>query len=140
MFQPDGLGCHGELSGLDLGYWMLSVLGIIIGTSAVITLMAFGEGSMRDALEDINDVLHEVRDALNVPQADTLRLADQMASAWVSFATTGNPNNPKTPNWPAYDLTKRTTMVWDSESKAMDDPRGQFREFWANRAPGVGER
>src|SRR3954462_3460871 len=32
---------------------MLSVLGIIIGTSAVITLMAFGEGSMRDALEDI---------------------------------------------------------------------------------------
>ncbi|MCS7045949.1 MAG: ABC transporter permease [Gemmataceae bacterium] len=31
----------------------LSVLGIIIGTAAVITLMAFGEGSMRDALEDI---------------------------------------------------------------------------------------
>lgn len=32
---------------------MLSVLGIIIGTAAVIALMAFGEGSMRDALEDI---------------------------------------------------------------------------------------
>ena len=32
---------------------MLSVLGIIIGTSAVITLMAFGKGSMEDALEDI---------------------------------------------------------------------------------------
>ena len=31
----------------------LSVLGIIIGTGAVITLMAFGEGSMQDALEDI---------------------------------------------------------------------------------------
>src|SRR5437764_6489481 len=31
----------------------LSVLGIIIGTAAVIVLMAFGEGSMRDALEDI---------------------------------------------------------------------------------------
>jgi putative ABC transport system permease protein len=31
----------------------LSVLGIIIGTSAVITLMAFGEGSMQDALDDI---------------------------------------------------------------------------------------
>ena len=31
----------------------LSVLGIIIGTSAVIALMAFGEGSMQDALEDI---------------------------------------------------------------------------------------
>src|SRR4051794_16288946 len=32
---------------------VLSVLGIIIGTSAVITLMAFGKGSMEDALEDI---------------------------------------------------------------------------------------
>jgi putative ABC transport system permease protein len=31
----------------------LSVLGIIIGTGAVITLMGFGKGSMEDALEDI---------------------------------------------------------------------------------------
>ncbi len=31
----------------------LSVLGIIIGTGAVIVLMAFGKGSMEDALEDI---------------------------------------------------------------------------------------
>lgn len=31
----------------------LSVLGIIVGTGAVIALMAFGEGSMHDALEDI---------------------------------------------------------------------------------------
>jgi putative ABC transport system permease protein len=31
----------------------LSVLGIIIGTCAVISLMAFGEGSMQDALDDI---------------------------------------------------------------------------------------
>ena len=32
---------------------VMSVLGIIIGTMAVITLMAFGEGSMQDALDDI---------------------------------------------------------------------------------------
>src|SRR5712691_8900364 len=32
---------------------MLSVLGIIIGTSAVIGLLSFGEGSMQDALEEI---------------------------------------------------------------------------------------
>src|SRR5438093_12730461 len=32
---------------------MLAVLGIIIGTAAVIALMAFGKGSMEDALEDI---------------------------------------------------------------------------------------
>jgi putative ABC transport system permease protein len=41
------------------GLWLhklrafLSVLGIVIGTAAVIALMAFGEGSMHDALEDI---------------------------------------------------------------------------------------
>src|ERR1043165_5949445 len=41
------------------GLWLhklravLSVLGIIIGTAAVIALMAFGKGSMEDALEDI---------------------------------------------------------------------------------------
>src|SRR5256714_13611979 len=32
---------------------ILSVFGIIIGTGAVIILMAFGKGSMEDALEDI---------------------------------------------------------------------------------------
>ncbi len=32
---------------------LLSVLGIVIGTASVIALMAFGEGSMQDALEDI---------------------------------------------------------------------------------------
>jgi putative ABC transport system permease protein len=32
---------------------VLSVLGIIIGTAAVISLMGFGKGSMEDALEDI---------------------------------------------------------------------------------------
>src|SRR6516165_9980147 len=31
----------------------LSVLGIIIGTGAVVALMAFGEGTMQDALDDI---------------------------------------------------------------------------------------
>ncbi|HEY1191135.1 MAG TPA: ABC transporter permease, partial [Gemmata sp.] len=32
---------------------VLSVLGIIIGTCSVISLMSFGEGSMQDALDDI---------------------------------------------------------------------------------------
>jgi putative ABC transport system permease protein len=46
---------------------MLSVLGIIIGTAAVVALMAFGKGSMEDALEDIrrqgttNVIVHSVK-------------------------------------------------------------------------------
>src|SRR5262245_58427001 len=47
----------------------LSVLGIIIGTAAVILLMAFGEGSMHDALEAIkrqgatNIIIKSVKEA-----------------------------------------------------------------------------
>jgi putative ABC transport system permease protein len=49
----------------------LSVLGIIIGVASVIALMAFGEGSMQDALEDIkrqgatNIVVRSVKPADN---------------------------------------------------------------------------
>ena len=48
---------------------MLSVLGIIIGTGAVISLMAFGEGSMQDALEDIS----RGRDQHHRPQRQAAR-------------------------------------------------------------------
>src|SRR5438132_6690780 len=55
---------------------LLSVLGIVIGTAAVIALMAFGEGSMQDALEDIkrqgatNVIVRSVKPADN-SQANT---------------------------------------------------------------------
>jgi putative ABC transport system permease protein len=54
----------------------LSVLGIIIGVASVIALMAFGEGSMQDALEDIkrqgatNIIVRSVKPADN-SQANT---------------------------------------------------------------------
>lgn len=52
------------------------------------------------------------------------------ASAWVSFAKTGNPNNSKTPNWPAYDTAKRATMIFDNETRVENDPRAEIRKFW----------
>jgi len=60
---------------------ILSVLGIIIGTAAVIALMAFGKGSMEDALEDIrrqgtNNVI--VRSVKPVDVSSTQR------SSWVT--------------------------------------------------------
>lgn len=56
--------------------------------------------------------------------ADPQKLADQISPTWVAFARTGNPNNPAIPNWPAYDTTDRTTMVFDLVSKA----EAKFRE------------
>ena len=57
-------------------------------------------------------------------------LWDSFASAWVSFAKTGDPNNPKTPNWPAYDVANRATMIFDTEVRVENDPRGEIRRFW----------
>jgi para-nitrobenzyl esterase len=65
-------------------------------------------------------------------------LWDRFASAWVSFAKTGDPNHPKIPNWPAYDAAGRTTMLFDNEIRVENDPRGEIRRFWAEMPPAVG--
>jgi para-nitrobenzyl esterase len=54
-------------------------------------------------------------------------LADKVNSAWVSFARTGNPNNPKIPAWGAFDTKTRTIMVMDDEFKAVNDPLRETR-------------
>ncbi len=82
---------------------------------------------------DIGPSLHDIRHGLNGPSAEQLGLADQLASAWVSFAKTGDPNNARTPNWPAYTLAERSTLVFGgpaSATRAEDDPRSAFRTYW----------
>ena len=85
---------------------------------------------------DVSPTMHDIRFPLMGPTADSVRLADQLASAWVSLAATGNPNNPRTPDWPAYDAKSRTTMVFGDPSNAVNDPRRAFREYWSKRASG----
>ncbi|HEY2871118.1 MAG TPA: carboxylesterase/lipase family protein [Reyranella sp.] len=53
-----------------------------------------------------------------------LPLGKTMAGAWIAFAKTGNPG------WPAYDTTKRPTMVFDLESRVENDPFGAERRAW----------
>ncbi len=60
----------------------LSVLGIIIGTSAVISLMAFGEGSMQDALDDIK------RQGATNLIVRSVKPPDDSATAQRSYVTT----------------------------------------------------
>lgn len=79
---------------------------------------------------DVSPSMHDLRFPLLGPDTDYVRLADQLAGAWVSLAATGNPNNPRTPAWPAYDAKARNTMVFGSPSNAVSDPRRAFREFW----------
>jgi para-nitrobenzyl esterase len=58
-------------------------------------------------------------------------MADQISETYLAFARTGNPNHPKIPAWPAYDLTRRATMVFDLPSKVIDDPRGDERRMFS---------
>ncbi len=54
-------------------------------------------------------------------------LADRVSATWISFARTGNPNNPRIPNWPAFDAQRRAVMVIDDEWRAVDDPLRETR-------------
>lgn len=60
------------------------------------------------------------------------------ASAWVAFAKTSDPNNPKIPKWPAYDAATRATMIFDNDTRVENDPRGDIRRFWEQMPPPAG--
>lgn len=55
-------------------------------------------------------------------------MSSTVMAAFVRFARTGNPG------WPAYDLRARRTMVFDTYSRVVDDPRKWERALFA-RAP-----
>ena len=69
---------------------ILSVLGIIIGTASVIALMAFGRGSMEDALEDIrrqgttNVIVSSVK-PVDTPASATPRWNVSYGLTWEDF-------------------------------------------------------
>jgi len=61
---------------------------------------------------------------------ERLRAAKTMSETWAEFARTGNPNNSLIPHWSPYTLERRTTMVIDTESKAIDDWHRDERLIW----------
>ena len=56
-----------------------------------------------------------------------LALGESMAGAWIAFARTGNPG------WPAYDTSRRPTMVFDLQSRVENDPFGAERKIWEDK-------
>lgn len=59
-------------------------------------------------------------------------LANRMHDAFASYARTGDPG------WPAYELERRTTMVFDADSEVLDDPAGSERRTWEAHDPFFG--
>ena len=62
----------------------------------------------------------------NTPEAQAL--AKKMATAWASFARTGNPSQPGL-TWTASDPEHNQTMVWDNECRMVNDPEGAIRKI-----------
>ena len=80
---------------------------------------------------DVSASFHNYRDQVVASGSAAGRLmCDRLASAWVAFATTGDPNNPALPHWPPYDAATRATMVFDDKTEVLNDPRGEIRQFW----------
>ena len=64
--------------------------------------------------------------------SDAQAMASVMSSTWLAFARDGAPNGPKIPHWPPYSVDRRATMVFDTESKVVDDYDGETRAYWAS--------
>jgi para-nitrobenzyl esterase len=58
------------------------------------------------------------------------KMAEIIGSSVVAFGKTGNPNCDKVPNWPAYDLESRSTMIFNLESRVENDPTKELRLLW----------
>jgi len=56
---------------------------------------------------------------------DRYLLATRMSSAWAAFARTGNPACPELPSWPAFDASRRATMVFNTSCQVVNDPHGE---------------
>lgn len=62
---------------------------------------------------------------------EAVALAARVSEAWIAFATRGDPNSKKSglPPWPAYDSDRRATMLFNNESKVVDDPASEQRKI-----------
>lgn len=61
---------------------------------------------------------------------DARMLSRQVQDRVIAFARSGSPNGPDMPHWPAYDLRRRETMVFDVASRVESDPRCWQRELF----------
>jgi len=79
---------------------------------------------------DVGLVFHNYGDEFTGHSPEVRAIADKLASAWVAFAKTGNPNHPGLPEWPAYAPETRPTMIFDKETRVENDPLHDLRLLW----------
>ena len=55
-------------------------------------------------------------------------LEAQTSKAWVALASTGDPNHPGLPRWPAYTDAEKAVMLFDSPCRVVNDPGAVLRK------------
>ncbi len=73
---------------------------------------------------------------LGCGSTEGVQMAERLASAWVAFAKTGDPNNDLIPQWEPYGGEMRHTMVFDTETRLEDNPRAEIRKYWGSTVGG----
>lgn len=73
---------------------------------------------------------HDARALIAGNGLEAHRMADLMASTWVAFARSGNPNNSHIPPWAPFTTAHRQTMVFNAHSQVRDDPNAELRTLW----------
>ncbi|MHB8463920.1 MAG: carboxylesterase/lipase family protein [Acidimicrobiales bacterium] len=61
---------------------------------------------------------------------DRHQLQKSLNESFVTFAADGDPSTAALSPWPAYDLETRSTMVFDSECRLVEDPDPELREVY----------
>jgi para-nitrobenzyl esterase len=61
------------------------------------------------------------------------QLSERMMDSWIAFTRTGDPSVHQP--WPAYDLERRPTFVFDIQSGLELDPYGEERAAWDKLTP-----
>ena len=58
------------------------------------------------------------------------RLSARVQRAWLAFARCGDPGHDDLPEWPAYDATRRATLVFAPRCRVHDAPFAHAVRFW----------
>jgi para-nitrobenzyl esterase len=65
--------------------------------------------------------------SLIAKRSDALALASTVSASWMAFARSGDPNTAGLAKWPAYSAARRDTMLFNTESRVVQDPEREAR-------------
>ena len=60
---------------------------------------------------------------------ENIQMAKIMSDTWVDFTRTGDPNNPRIPDWAPYNLDTRPVMHFDLPTHVSQDHRSEMRQL-----------